>query len=256
MDRTNYKSCYGSLERYIKDKGYEKLPVKKLFENVITINNIIAACALYYKNSNKTQRMAAVDRFMISMDVFYDWLKTTGVECKSLENKCNHRSIKNQVCKIIGEELKHIEYVPIDDAIQLRIDEIVKTLNDNKYYSYDQKLIYLLLNEYGFKPCVIVNMLYEDYDRERQRLVIKSDTYGKVNLKINDRIVDMFERYIELQEYKSRKYMFTYPNGKQLKTNNIMETLAEKLRNENLKEASACRISLKGVEKLIKQGLL
>ena len=50
--------------------------------------------------------------------------------------------------------------------------------------------------------------------------------------------------------------MFTYPNGKQLKTNNIMETLAEKLRNENLKEASACRISLKGVEKLIKQGLL
>lgn len=99
-------------------------------------------------------------------------------------------------------------------------------------------------------------MLYEDYDRERQRLVINSDTYGKVNLKINDRIVDMFERYIELQEYKSRKYMFTYPNGKQLKTNNIMETLAEKLRNENLKEASACRISLKGVEKLIKQGLL
>lgn len=111
-----------------------------------------------------------------------------------------------------------------------------------------------MLNEYGFKPCVIVNMLYEDYDRERQRLVINSDTYGKVNLKINDRIVDMFERYIELQEYKSRKYMFTYPNGKQLKTNNIMETLAEKLRNENLKEASACRISLKGVEKLIKTG--
>lgn len=47
--------------------------------------------------------------------------------------------------------------------------------------------------------------------------------YGSFSLIFYDEIVKMFNEYNELQQYKDRRYMFIYSNGKQLKMNDMFD---------------------------------
>lgn len=132
---------------------------------------------------------------------------------------------------------------------------MVEQLKPNKFYPYGQKLIFELLIKYGFKTQIILGISKDAYNPVDRTLVITNKVYGNIILELPDEFVNMFNRYNELQIYKDREYMFTYTDGKQLETNDIFDTLQDKIRISEIGKVSAINISLKGVENMINRGL-
>ena len=254
INRRNYESCYRAFEDYC-NKIYGNCSVKKLFEDNIIITSITNSCVEYYNSSKRARSLAAVERYLIAIDNFYQWLRGMGVKCEKLEDRCNKKYLKEQICNRIGIPIEHEEYMPISDETVEKIEKMVEQLKPNKFYPYGQKLIFELLIKYGFKTQIILGISKDAYNPVDRTLVITNKVYGNIILELPDKFVNMFNRYNELQIYKDREYMFTYTDGKQLETNDIFDTLQDKIRASEIGKVSAINISLKGVENMINRGL-
>lgn len=46
-----------------------------------------------------------------------------GVKCEKLEDKCNKKYLKEQICSRIGISIEHEEYIPISDEIVEKIEK-------------------------------------------------------------------------------------------------------------------------------------
>lgn len=196
-----------------------------------------------------------MERYLIAIDNFYQWLRGMGVKCEKLDDRCNKKYLKEQICSRIGIPIEHEEYIPISDETVEKIEKMVEQLKPNKFYPYGQKLIFELLIKYGFKTQIILGISKDAYNPVDRTLVITNKVYGNIILELPDEFVNMFNRYNELQIYKDREYMFTYTDGKQLETNDIFDTLQDKIRASEIGKVSAINISLKGVENMINRGL-
>ena len=255
-ERYNYKPCLAAFEAYC-TKTYPEYSLKELFENAICMDDIIQSGKLYFTTSEKASSKEAIDRFLSAMDFFYKHdLKKMGIQCNCMEDGCRHNEISERIELALGEKLKKKTYHPITAEEEERVNTLADSLDDTKFYTYGQKIIYRLLLRYGFKPGYVIEMKKADIDLENNTLRVQNGRYEAIYLCVSEELTFMFKKYMDMQPYKESKYLFTTSKGKKLKKNAVFISLQDKIVAAGMHNISSIPIALRGVEKLLGEGLL
>ena len=253
-ERENYGQCYVAFVEYFKGFNYSGL--KDLFNNMITEYEIVHSCMLYFQNSKKAKGIAAINRYLSAIDLFYSEYisKLGGINCPALERGCRNKYLITSICRNLKQDLRCEIYVPIDDKELTSLYLVMKQLKINNFFQYGQKVICELLLNYGFKLNVIVGLRKTDVDLDQGVIIIKNHK-GICKIKLYNEILTHMKYYDNLQSYSNRTYFFTNTKGKKLNSTSLLQTVKEKLSVENQKNVTATTIALKGIARLIERGL-
>lgn len=247
-----YKACYNSFLEYC--DAFSDYTLKELFNNVITLHEIVQACKKYFLSSKKTKSLEAINRFLRAIDLFYkDYLLPSGITCKALENGCRNKQVIKWVCESLNQDLKQQVYLPlsIDEVNVAR--RLAEDLNDKKFYTLGQRIIFYLLLTYGFKAQVISEMLKDALKLEEKKIIIEYDN-NTFKVDLSDELCIFFNSYCTLQKYPERTYLFTTTKGKKLKSSDLLNTFKLKIQSEKITSINSTTIALSGIERLIEKG--
>lgn len=252
--RKNYKSCYNSFLDYCDE--FSEYGLKELFNNVITLHEIEQACKKYFLSSKKTESLEAINRFLSAIDLFYlEYLLPRGIKCEALEKGCRNKQVIKWICDRINQDLNHKIYLPLNEMEVEKTKKLINELNDNKFYTLGQKIIFMLFLNYGFKAQVIFDMLKQSLDLEKQTLVVCNDGENFIKLKLDNELTELFRNYDCIHKYPNRQYLFTNTKGKRLNFGSVLDSLKQKTLKQNINGINSTTIALKGVERLIIKGL-
>lgn len=255
-ERNNYKSCIAAFETYCVNT-YPDYSLKELFESAVCLNDIVQAGKLYFETSKRVKSIEAINRFLSAMDFLYkNHINKMKIYCACMEDGCRHTEIIRRIIEALDKEIKKGIYLPITEYQEKLINALADNLSDKKFYPYGQKIIYNLMVTYGLKTNVILEMPVDAVDINEKMLLIKNNGYDAIQLYISDELTSMFERYMEMQIYKERKYMFTNIKGKQLKAYAVFDSLQNKINKAGMTNVSSTPIALRGIEKMLNRGLL
>lgn len=251
--RRNYKACYDSFLDYC--DIFSNYSLKELFNNMITLHEVEQACKKYFLSSKKTKSLEAINRFLSAIDLFYsEYLIPHGIKCEPLENGCRNKQVIKRICDGINQDIKQKIYLPLsDDEVEIT-KKLVYELDENKFYTFGQKIIFELFLNYGFKAQVIFDMPKDALDLENHILLIGNGNESTIKLELDDNLVEAFEKYCALQKYPDRKYLFTNTKGKKLASSSVLDSVKQKAIKEKIEGINSTTIALKGVEKLISKG--
>lgn len=251
--RKNYNACYDSFLNYC--DLYSNLGVKELFNNVITLHEIEQACKKYFLSSKKTKSLEAINRFLSAIDLFYsEYLLPRGIKCESLENGCRNKNVIKWICDGINQDIKQKIYLPLsDDEVEVT-RTLVEELDESKFYTFGQKIIFELFLNYGFKAQKIFDMPRNAFDKENHTLLIENGDENPIKIELEDRFVEALKKYCVIQKYPDRKYLFTNTKGKKLTSSSILDSLKQKAIKAKIDGINSTTIALKGIEKLVSKG--
>lgn len=250
--RRNYNACYASFLDYC--DVYSNLGLKELFNNVITLHEIEQACKKYFLSSKKTKSLEAINRFLSAIDLFYsEYLLPRGIKCEPLENGCRNKQVIKWICDGINQDIKQKVYLPLsDDEVEIT-KKLVDELDERKFYTFGQKIIFKLFLDYGFKAQVIFDMPQNAFDLENHILTVVIGD-NSINVELDDDFVEALKKYCILQKYTDRKYFFTTTKGKKLTSSSVLDSLKQKAIKAQIEGINSTTIALKGIEKLIIKG--
>lgn len=249
----NYKPCYDGFINYMKTLNYLGCNnIKDLFEK-ITIVDIRDACAKYYECSDRTSSTQAIHRFLLAMDSFNEYfLKANGIRCNALEQKINTKDNVRKICNIINIDIPRSN---LFQSIDKKTIEIAKEksfeLKEHLMIQLQQKIIFELLCEYGFKETRILNIPINSFDAENHMIHFNTED-GNFDIVLKDDIYFKIVKLCEINKYKERKYLFCKNNGEKATSSTILYKLSDMVKKyENCEDFCPTTVGLYGVTNLI-----
>lgn len=251
----NYWQCYRAFLDYC--DIYGDCDLKELFNNKLVRQDIVNACALYYKSSAKVQGKEAVNRFLSAIDLFYkDYIKKMGgIECSALEGGCRNNEMIEEIEQGLKTKLKQEIYYPINDAVEIEIIQICNNLKKSDFYKLGQKILCNLLLEYGFKLNLLVNLKKTDVNDNDGIITIRNND-NTIRLSVDKSMMSDIKQYNMVHRYPNREYFFLNTKGKKITPSSALATVQKKLEEvDSANNINTTTLALKGVSKLIQKGL-
>lgn len=251
--RANYRACYNSFLEYC-DK-YINVSFSEM-SKALTKIEIEYACKYYFEKSKKATTIEAIQRYLTAIDQFYKYIKKRNITWEHLEGGCRNKQIVHDICVSLNDELKQKIYLPFDEEKAVKIaEEQIVLLNKDNFFQFGQSVMYRLLNTYGFKEKVIINIKIEDFSKSEGTLLINGEEEQELRIKLDEDILADLVRYCELHKYPNRTYLFTKSNGTQLTPDSIFATLKERMKKLDVSNFTPTTVALHGVVNLIEKGL-